>query len=427
MSSQTQQQDSTGGDSPPSRSGQPSAEQLVVGLPHLGLVHSKLVYLGIGYKEIETSTDLGLALLSLDDVDAAGALLLKHGRAAGQRGGSRAEPPTSLEQVLWGLRQSFAAAYAGWTPVLGKNRLVGRVHGVGEISYGGTGEPEQAKAASGLPPRAAGPGRGVRIGVLDTRLYPQPWLAGGWAARYSDTLTDFSQTLTAEGHATFVTGLILRQAPGATVEVRGVLDEDGTAYSWDVAKAMVEFGRSGLDILNLSFSCYTEDGEPPLVLSAAVDRLPQDVVVVAAAGNHGSPKDADGTPRSDDARRRPSWPAALDDVIAVGAVDAHGRRAAFSPDAPWIDLLAPGVDLTSTYLPQARSAAQAYPVQYDGFARWSGTSFSAALVTGLIAAGAEPGRMPARGALLNILGARHSRVAQDVLHSSAPYLDLAGF
>ena len=149
-----------------------------------------------------------------------------------------------------------------------------------------------------LPPRAAGPGRGVRIGVLDTRLYPQPWLAGGWAARYSDTLTDFSQTLTAEGHATFVTGLILRQAPGATVEVRGVLDEDGTAYSWDVAKAMVEFGRSGLDILNLSFSCYTEDGEPPLVLSAAVDRLPQDVVVVAAAGNHGSPQDADGNPRS---------------------------------------------------------------------------------------------------------------------------------
>src|SRR5206468_3690773 len=79
--------------------------------------------------------------------------------------------------------------------------------------------------------------------------------------------------------------------PGATVDVRRVLDEHGQAESWTVANEIVRFGSSGLDVLNLSFVCYTEDGQPPLVLATAVDRLPSELVVVAAAGNHGDVAD----------------------------------------------------------------------------------------------------------------------------------------
>jgi len=62
------------------------------------------------------------------------------------------------------------------------------------------------------------------------------------------------------GHATFVTGLILNQAPGATVEVRRVLEKKRTAgrgagqtveYSgdcWTVAQHIVTLGSS-LDVL----------------------------------------------------------------------------------------------------------------------------------------------------------------------------------
>src|SRR5205823_5768473 len=58
---------------------------------------------------------------------------------------------------------------------------------------------------------------------------------------------------------------------------------------------IVEFGRTGMDILNLSFACYTEDGQPPLALSTAIARLDPNIVVVAAAGNHGKREDGKAT------------------------------------------------------------------------------------------------------------------------------------
>ena len=58
--------------------------------------------------------------------------------------------------------------------------------------------------------------------------------------------------------------------------------------------------------------------------------------------------------------------------------------APFSPDAPWVDALAPGVDVVST--------CDAVGDGTGVFARWSGTSFAAAAVTGAIAALVGPGR-----------------------------------
>jgi subtilisin family serine protease len=226
-----------------------------------------------------------------------------------------------------------------------------------------------------------------------------------------------------EGHATFVTGLILTQAPGAIIEVRRILGEDGTADSWSVAEEIVRFGNSGLDILNLSFLCYTEDGQPPLVLSTAVDRLHPGLVVVAAAGNHGRAHDP-GDDTSQD-HVRPAWPAALDDVVAVGACDNTGKRAEFSPKAPWIDLHAPGVGLTSTFLNRATLPPDAEVVDFSGFASWSGTSFSAALVSGAIAAGADPGRISGQGALRDIVGELSKRPAPGDDEYPPMFLDVA--
>jgi subtilisin family serine protease len=87
------------------------------------------------------------------------------------------------------------------------------------------------------------------------------------------------------------------------------------------------------------------------------------------------------------------WPAAFDKVISVGACDDKGDAADFSPDAPWVDLLAPGVDVSSTYLVgevtvkcSGHDGGHGGPVDFDGFAVWSGTSFAAATVSGVIAA-----------------------------------------
>jgi membrane-anchored mycosin MYCP len=357
-----------------------------------------------------------------------------------------------VSSIATDLRALAAAQHGGWMPTLGRNRMVvfpgsdsvgvsgetsfgqarglrgasgetsfgqvrgllgasgetsfGRARGLlgatGETSFGGGGVPRpvsRSRRWTPPPARATGPGRGVRVGLLDTGIWPHPWLAGGWVGRPSDVLSDSGTPGPVAGHGTFVAGLILSQAPGATVEVRRVLDESGQGTAWDAAEAIADLGQSGVSVLNLSFACYTSDGQPPLALARAVDRVNADVVVVAAAGNHAALAQTAG-PRSTAAQKAdlaafaalPSWPAALDDVLGVGALDRDGRPADFSPDRPWVDVAARGVDLRSTYLPQAGSSA--YPMRYGaGWAEWSGTSFSAALVSGAIASGIDEGRV----------------------------------
>ena len=386
-------------------------EEVIVGKQHEPMVLGILQEFGIECVVLDSSDLLGLAKLKIRSIDQARDILIP---AEGLSALGRDEeekaalvrwvaeyPPAksrpSVDQVLWALRGVFSARFSGWSPTLGKNRSVGQVHGAGEVIHGGGGDPVALDDGFPFKDRTDAPGQGVRVGVLDTAVSPHPWLAGGWTARFSDTVTDPAPPRFAQGHATFVTGLILRQAPGATVEVRKVLSDDGQAESWDVAKEIVEFGRTGLDVLNLSFACYTEDGQPPMVLSVAMDRLDPDLVVVAAAGNHGlADQQNDVYNRAD--TRKAAWPAALDDVISVGATDEKDVRADFSPDACWVDVVTRGVLVPSTYLLEATND-HGEPLRFtDGYARWSGTSFAAALVTGAIAASTRPGHTSAREA-----------------------------
>ena len=99
-------------------------------------------------------------------------------------------------------------------------------------------------------------------------------------------------------------------------------------------------------------------------------------IVVAAAGN------------SHETRRW--YPAADDWTISVGAVQLDGpkkdtpKRAPFSNFGNWVDVWAPGVDVVSSFeaKPFQTSSGQ---LEFDGTAVWSGTSFSAAHVSGKVA------------------------------------------
>jgi hypothetical protein len=66
--------------------------------------------------------------------------------------------------------------------------------------------------------------------------------------------------------------------------------------------------------------------------------------------------------------------------IQVGGSDEYDRRAGFSSYGPGLDLVAPGLDIWSTFLTYPSDAGASYP----GYAPWAGTSFSAPCVTGTV-------------------------------------------
>ena len=406
--------------------------ELLVAIPHEAEVRVALAGMGVTSDLLERSEALGLARLQLEWT--AEVVVSKTGPLPQGQGLDQID---RLDQVLAKLRAGFRAKYGRWAPTMGKNRSIESVLSAGEVTFGGEGSPRLADPPPEWPPRTSEPGCGVSVGVLDTGIAQQAgWLSGGWLAQYSDILAPEGNPPAHAGHATFLTGLVLSQAPGATVQLRRVLDEDGVADSWEVAKAIVDFGSTGIDVLNLSFACYTEDGRAPLALATAIDRLDPNIVVVAAAGNHGNlPENPEpGKP----SRLSPAWPAALDDVVAVGAATREREPADFSPKAPWVDLLAAGVDVVSTFfqgavtLPpdQADPRASAPRVEeFRGFAEWNGTSFAAALVSGAIAAGTRPGRVSARASYEDIRRTLHDgrqspSVGAQAQDGDAPFLAL---
>jgi membrane-anchored mycosin MYCP len=368
--------------------------EIVVATPDLRLVLGRLESEGVPAAEVERAEELGLALVVLAE-DAVTEWGKGHPQAQ-ELGDSQ----LVLDALFESLYKHFKNTYGGWTPTFGKNRDVDRAEGNHTIGGGDEGVP---RPADELGARAADSGAGVTVGVADTDLYPNPWFNGAYLIPPSGlwSAAEYGQVPNYEsGHAAFVVGTILQQAPGARIEVRPVLEKDGSADSWAVAKQLVRFERLGIQILNLSLGCFTVDNEAPLVLQAALERLDPDIVVIAAAGNYADEKRD---------QRRPLWPAAMPRVVAVGATDAGGKVAPWSPEPnnwPWVNALTRGFDLTSTYI-MGPVELPAGSLEFKGFATWSGTSFAAAKVSGEVAAETRPG-VPAAEALRRLLD-RHRR------------------
>ncbi|MEU6150762.1 S8 family serine peptidase [Actinosynnema sp. NPDC047251] len=224
----------------------------------------------------------------------------------------------------------------------------------------GTARPLPAPAdAPPPPPDETWP---VTVAVLDTGLDPHPWFADrSWFAAVPEVLDADGRPGQDRqaGHGTFVTGVLVRHAPGVQVRPRRVLSSLGLTDDLTVARGLRAV--RGADVVLLTAGCHTADDRCPPVLRHEVGRL--DGVVVAAAGNGGT--------------SRPVWPAALPEVVAVGA------DAAFSNHGPWVDAIAPGVDVTSSFVwltaggrRRGAEGRGAEGREY-GCARWSGTSFAA--------------------------------------------------
>jgi subtilisin family serine protease len=372
-------------------------DELVVHLPHLDLVKSWLQTNGTPVLEtVESDERLGLALVRL-----------------GVTG--------PIEPVLTALRGHFEDTYAGWVPLIGKNRHLTSVIGLGETKPHSAGLPTPALPEVSM----ANPdeGRGVRVGLADSAIADHPDLVGRFVADRSALWTTpmLGPSPFRAGHATFVAGLVLHQAPAAELHVVDALSAvkgDGTV--WRLATKLMDLAELGVDVINLSVGCHTDDNKAPFVLRRAMELIASRVLVIASAGNHGAP-----TFGQDKTMARPTWPAALPDVVAVGATE-NGLDVDYSPMAPWVTCTAEGTAV-STYLDAAvlladelvlgGSAPMDQVKAFDGYASWRGTSFSAATVTGAIAAGTVPGKVSAREALHELLAKPTSVVGTYALPS----------
>jgi subtilisin family serine protease len=264
----------------------------------------------------------------------------------------------------------------------------------GQPSFCPATEPEPAYCGTEpVPGPCPGTGGGTALvfladtGLLQNAADGHPWLAGVRA----DTQADFESYVPPAsgaappfipaytGHGTFVAGVLRCVAPAADVVVARVsLTAGSTLESQLVMRLNSAFGE-GADIYHVTVACPSRLDLPLIGFRAWLRQLREygGAVCVAPAGNSGN--------------RRPSWPAAFADVISVGALGADWRsRATFSNFGGWVDVYAPGRDLvnaytTGTYQCHVPPYAPEQRTFY-GMAKWSGTSFSTPVVSGLIAA-----------------------------------------
>ena len=238
-------------------------------------------------------------------------------------------------------------------------------------------------------------GAGIRVYVADTGLLKDaeaghPWLKGvqrapnpdGTEQAWDPAGIDLDGVTTIPpyaGHGTFVAGVIRCLAPHADVMVSNIFQVAGSVLESDLVAELDRALAWGADVFNLSITAATRLNLSMLSFDNFRRRLQQykGAVCVVAAGNDGSPV--------------PSYPAAYPEMISVGALGAdwHGR-ARFSNYGGWVDVYAPGRDLVNAYATGPYECHE-YPYKgqirnFYGMARWSGTSFSTPVVTGLVAA-----------------------------------------
>lgn len=151
-----------------------------------------------------------------------------------------------------------------------------------------------------------------------------------------------------------------------------VLNEYGLGDSDAVTSALRYAVANGADIINLSLVGTDLD---PLAMNALEDASDKGIIVVAAAGNNGINLNVEKT-----------YPVCYEDlgastVIGVGAIDADFNRPSFSNyGSDCVDIVAPGVKIFTT-----RYVQPSFVNKDEYAALFSGTSFAAPQVTGVVA------------------------------------------
>jgi hypothetical protein len=225
------------------------------------------------------------------------------------------------------------------------------------------GDPAQYAVAKLRLPEAhtLAHGANVTIAVIDSGIdVNHPELANAIA----DSFDALGSKEGPHVHGTGVAGAIVAHArlmgsaPAArilAIRAFGAAPKGAASTSYVILKGLDYAAAHGAQIVNMSFA----GPQDALIERGIAAMAGKGIVMVAAAGNAG-------------AKSPPLYPAANTNVIAVSATDAQDKLFTASNRGGYIAIAAPGVDIF-------------LPAPDDQYQMTSGTSFSAAYVSGLVA------------------------------------------
>jgi hypothetical protein len=225
-------------------------------------------------------------------------------------------------------------------------------------------------------------GDGVNVAMLDTGIDTDHLdLAENLEGRYSAVNRDTSNVEDKNGHGTHTAGIIAALnndfgvvGVGPAIDLYAVQISRGTrirlsdileGINWCIGTLSDSNPDNNIQVMSMSYGGGYSSAEAS-ALKAAYEA---GIVLVSSAGN------ASGG--------AVSYPAALDWVIAVSAVDKDDQIASFSSTGPDVELAAPGVSIYSTY-------------KGGSYAALSGTSMACPHVSGVAALyiASNPGSTP---------------------------------
>lgn len=205
-------------------------------------------------------------------------------------------------------------------------------------------------------------GENVVIGLIDTGVdFTHPDLTDVFLPGGYDFVNDDADPTDDQGHGTAMAGAIASVdnsigfkgvAYSSKILPFKVCNSGGDCDSVSIAEGIDAAVSAGVDVINLSLGGSAN----ALIQSAAQAATDAGIIVVAAAGNGG----IEGC----------LYPAGYENVVCVGSTDNTDAKAGFSNYGAGLDVMTPGVDISTT-------------LRGGGYGAVSGTSISTAYYSGV--------------------------------------------
>ncbi len=222
-------------------------------------------------------------------------------------------------------------------------------------------------ATNGIKEKKLYTGKGVKVAVLDSGVSYNSAYSVAKRVDLTNAMEESNPLFDdGSGHGTGIAGIIAGNgnkgelsgiAPEAELYSVRVLDTENKAPVSRIVNGIYWCIANNMDVINMSFGM----SQNSRALKEAVQEAQKaGIILVAAAGNHGTEAD------------KADYPAAYGGVIAVGASDGNNQMTEFTSHGKELDVLAPG-EKVWTYSSLA------------GYTAVDGTSIAAAHVTGAVA------------------------------------------